>query len=877
MLPVEQIVGLLSTITAITTSAPEAKLHNHVRLCLDILYSTDLLEDANVQVTTGGRYAAEITSLLHKFRTRISSLLQCRTNQARWAAICLIKAGVETSPTFLQGTAVWIPMLLKLVNRPEHGLPLVERAIAVLTRIFVLTKSKSTLTRELTSPHLPTFSQYLLSPAVLSSDNLLAGLRSIYQILQTHPTTFRPQQQKTLDLTRSILFAEDDKNYPKQVLQSATDVYVSLVRCAQPKTQAEEWAKLFRDTLSVAEQTCDILFDCIREEKDSGRAPLQRRRTGPAEVCHLLSPERIGVHRMRTLLQVLQAFLSQPANFTPPIALPISPLISLLHRLFSIYPGTKPHPSAAVSTYQSLFAAYPNILKAAIPLISILATRIFSYSPSLALEFLHPVSFISLTWKGDTTIRTLCYTTLSYLLPLIGRTLSQKDAKPLLDVLSMACEDIIPPPAPVIIMKEPVGPSGSMLLTQPTSTGSTSTYRKRKAPTPQNKANTAAASSIHADQFLAPSSSHSAHGLGGDPCDAPLVKAAKLLATMALLNLQATSIPSEIRSRIERTMVLSAHAPGLLAAVLYPATKKRGSSLMPHLMAAYDTGATSGTVHIDDISEGIMEASMVHMAVEGLVYPRMQVIKPSGLDERGSSVAGSPVESRYPISPRAAIGIEGGEADYILPVSLEETIQPELDLPMDAPIDGENYPSPPPAPVPHHAKLPPSHGNGPLSAQPPAAPPPSAQQQQQPAGGMSPPLSVSPSLPRSNGAANGATNGTNGSNGGERNMFMPMAMPSPRGGVHAILPPSPLRQSMTIIDTDDDGNGEKFGREGKRVKFDDTVGDGEMSHSTGVSPIEALIGKIANGDDDDDDDDDDADIPEIVMGDSDGDEDEDEA
>ncbi|KAK6353669.1 hypothetical protein TWF696_005631 [Orbilia brochopaga] len=889
MLPPERIVALLSTITAtITSSVPESRLHNHIHVCLDILYSTNLLEDANIQVSQGGRHSSEITTLLHKLRTRISSLLQSRAGQARWAGICLVKAGIETSTTFLQGVAVWIPMLVKMVNRPESGSPITERAIAVLTRIFVLTTSKTALTRELTSPHLPTFSQSLLSPAVRSSGNIVVVLESISQILQTHPTTFRPQQQKTLELVRSILFAEDDKSYPTHILEAATTVYVNLVRCTLSKTQAEEWTKLFRDTISTAEQTCDILFECIIEEKDSDKLIGQRRRADPVEVHHLLSPERVGVRRVCTLLEILQAFLSQPANFTPPLSIPLSPLINLLQRLFFIYPGIKPHPSAAPSTYHLLLAAYPTILQAAIPVVSTLVGRLYTYSPSLAVEFLHPVAFISTTSKDIIPVRILCYDVIAYLISLIGRTLSPKDVQPLLEVFSTACEDIIPPPSPVIITKEPVGSSGSMLLTQPATTAPTSTYRKRKAPTPQNKANTPAASSMHADQFLTPGGS-STNNTAAGPNDQPLVKAAKQLLTVALLNIQSAAIPSELRSRIERTMVLSAHAPGLLAAVLYPATKKRGGSLLPHLMAIYDKDATNGKLHGQGVNEGVAEAALVHMAVEGLVYPRMQVIKTSGQEDRGPpSVVGSPVESRYIVSPRGAVAVGG--LDIVPPALLDEVIQQppppppppaeEADTPMDPPAnEEENYPSPPPAPVPQHAKLPASAAKGPTGPTPAAPAPAPIQQeqqpqqqqqqpQQQPAGAMSPPQSVPASLPKNNGGANGTANGVNGSgNGsggsGDRNVFMPMAMPSPRGGVHAVLPPSPLRQSMTILEAEDD-DGEKMGRQGKRLKVDDGAVDVDVAHSTSPSPIEALIGKI----DDDDDDDDDGDIPEIVMGDS---------
>ncbi|KAF3107476.1 hypothetical protein TWF569_007908 [Orbilia oligospora] len=833
MLPPDRIVALLSTVAS--TIAPskeedESRLHNNVAVCLDIIYSTTLLEDANAQVAAGGRYSAEITSFLHKIKTRISSLLQSRTPQARWAGVCLVKAGIETSSTFLQGVGLWIPMLLKMVNKPQDGGPIAERAIATLTRLFVLTTSKPTLTRELTSPHLPTFSQYLLSisAASASSDTLLVVLQSIAQILKTHPTTFRPQQTKTHQLVRSILFSEDDRVHSDEIVQAATAVYVSLIKCAQPKTQAEEWVKLFKETISTTEQTCDVLFDSINEEKDLDKN--SHRPRAETQVRHLLSPERIGIKRTCILLGVLQRLLSHPTNFNPAPSIPLSPLVSLLDRIFAVHPGIKPHPSAPPSTYHLLLASYPTVLLSAIPLITTLVTRASHYSPSLPLQFLHPLTFTFTTSsKHHTPLKGLVYTTLSQILSLTGRTLSPKDVQPLLEIFSSACEDIVPPPPPVIITKEPVSTPNSMLLTQPTST-----YKKRKAPAPQNKANTPAASSMHADQFLKPSFSSSSSSIVEET---PLILSAKTLLTTVLLTLPSPCIPSEIRSKLERTMVLSFHTPGLLAAVLYPSTKKRGGSLLPHLIASHTNDLTQASVGGNPIDE---EHTLLNMAIEATLYPRMQVVKPvsqPGNTSDGNSVLGSPIEGRFwgsAVSPSQNVNVLQPTT-----ASIDEIVSPptgEVDMTIsnsnpndDAPSEEESYyPPPPPAPVPQHATLPASSPN---------------KQSQAP---MSPPSIP----PRPNNSTNGTSSDNNSNtNGGGRN-YIPV--PSPGRGVHAALPPSPLRQSMSIFEAAEMEEGKERGS--KRVKLGD---DGRSP----LSFVEAVGGNAESDDEED--------IPEIVMGESD--------
>ncbi|EPS36341.1 hypothetical protein H072_10158 [Dactylellina haptotyla CBS 200.50] len=829
----ERVVSQLSAAVAQLASVPDKSLHTAVALPLDLLSSSPLLDDASALVQAGGRHSAEASLLLHKLKTRISSLLQSRVAPARWAGVCLVKAGVESSPSFLQNVAPWMPMLLKMVARPEFP---TERAIATLTRIFVLTTSKPALTRELTSPHLPTFCQHLLALAASSQDHILPVLHSIAWILRTHPTTFRPQHQKTLDLVRSILLADDDAA-PDDVITAATAVHVALVRCAQPRAQGEEWVKLFRDAVDTADRTCDVLFQSVIEEKDvdSATRPIKH---GNGDVDHLLSPERIGIRRVRILLGVIEALLAQPASSSPPPSIPLSPLLGLLDRLFAVHPLTKPNPASPPASYHLLLSAYPAVLRSAVSVLSAAVSRLSGHCPSLALQFLHPLSFAFNTSKHHSPLRAQLYAALSHCLALVGRTLSQKDVHPLLETLSAACEDIIPPPPPVIITKEPVSTPGSMLLIQPASSGSTSTYKKRKAPAPQNKANTPAASSMHADQFLKGGLTPS---ITNNTDDTPLVKSAKTLLTAVILNIPSASIPSETRSKIERTMVLSGHTPGLLAAVLYPATKKRGGSLLPHLMAVHARDIQDTTTALTD------QDILLNMAVEGTLHPRMQAVKPvnTNFSDDRSSILSSPVDGRFWAgSPQPTTA------------SLDEVIsQPEVvDIAMSTTTpEGESYPEPPPAPVPQHAKLPASpKGKAAVPVPPPSAPPvtQSNPNHQQPAGAMSPP----PSIPASSAPRNG-TNGTgsNGTGDSNRNMFMPM--PSPGRGVHAALPPSPLRQSMSIFEAEDERADGKLGREGKRVKMDD-----------GRSPLGMGVLNRGSSPDADDSDDDDADIPEIIMG-----------
>ncbi|KAK6342245.1 hypothetical protein TWF730_001722 [Orbilia blumenaviensis] len=869
--------ALLSTIAAIVCQDDISTIHDDkIFACLDVLYSTPVLEDAHSHISSStapvavlgggnGRVSIEqLSSLLHRFKTRISALLQSKSPRTRWLAICLVKAAVETSPSFLQSAAgPWIPFLLQAVR--VDG-PVGERAIATLTRIFVLTVGKPALTRDLTSPHLPSFAQHLLSnitnntaapgssSCVLkaSEDRLLATLEAIAQILRTHPTPFRPHQSKALALIKNILFPPSQCYYSDNVVKAATTVYVLLVRCAQPKAQAAEWLALFNDTISQTHNVCDTLFRCVIEENDSSN----RDNNGGNKENMEGGEGEGGTRRVCVLLGVIDSLLSHPITTVsnPAPSIPLAPLVALLDRLFAIHPGLKPsHLSPSSSTSSSspvvqphllLLGCYPVVLLSAIPLITTIATRTSDFCPQLALQLLHPLAFSFTTGcsKTHSTLRPRIYAAVSHLLSLVGTTLSAKDTLPLLEIFSSAADDIIPPRPPVIITKEPVpSSSDSMLLTQPTST-----YKKRKAPAPQNKANTPAASTLHPDHFLSPSSASSSPSSVLFPSSekTPAVAAAKALLTTALFKLPSTSIPSELRAKLDRTMVLSSHVPGLLAAVLYPPVKKLGASLLPHLIAAHSSDLQR---HHNKGEEQVL----LNMAIEATIHPRMQVVKPTSaaLSTDANSVLGSPVEGRFWI---AASPVPTASIDEFVSVPPPQAVTSlETDIAMslsnngntnDAPAEDEGsyYPPPPPAPVPQHATLPASSSNKPN----PAA--------QTTSIAMSPPSTV----PRNgssgvNGTGQSSENNSNGAGG--RSMYMPM--PSPGRGVHAALPPSPLRQSMSIFEA----GGDEKERGSKRLKVDD--GRSPLSMVEVMSPVDK---RIVGSDDEEDDDDE---IPEIVMGD----------
>lgn len=113
----------LRTITSLLTS--DVSLPTHIPTIVSLLYSSSVLESCNSVASASGINAQKRKSvgagedvgvLLHKYKTRVSSLLQSKTPQARWSGVALVKASVESSFECLASHGgSWVRLLVPLL------------------------------------------------------------------------------------------------------------------------------------------------------------------------------------------------------------------------------------------------------------------------------------------------------------------------------------------------------------------------------------------------------------------------------------------------------------------------------------------------------------------------------------------------------------------------------------------------------------------------------------------------------------------------------------------------------------------------------------------------------------------------------------------
>ncbi|TKA73001.1 hypothetical protein B0A55_05211 [Friedmanniomyces simplex] len=146
-----------ATLRAITyrlSSTPPKQIpHVAAQLACNLWACKDLISSPPAPTKQGNEGSVTI----NRFRTYLSSLLQDRTIEGRWAGVVLVKATIEAGGVeVLSKTNAWVRSLLGILKKPD---PPTTRILAVitLTRIFTLTWEYTNLIREIATPALPAF------------------------------------------------------------------------------------------------------------------------------------------------------------------------------------------------------------------------------------------------------------------------------------------------------------------------------------------------------------------------------------------------------------------------------------------------------------------------------------------------------------------------------------------------------------------------------------------------------------------------------------------------------------------------------------------------------------------------------------------------
>lgn len=523
--------------------------------------------------------------VVHRLNTQITSLLQSRTHQERWAAAALIKAYSEAGgwEVLSKSASKWVAGLVG--NLKKHGPPLARTTmIMTLTRIFTLTWGNPSLIREITTPSLPGFITAclgLIGGPEANAKTLSAVLNAFTHLAPRHPAIFRTFLDKIKSVTRDIARCATQ---PQALRALASRLAVVLHHCKPKDTAAASWTDDLTVTINEAHTQLDRLLDGVQEHWQSQS---ERGATDSATQLPVHdAPARVeAVHNAADALPLLlthcDTLLSTPTSMV--VSVRIGMVSDLLSRLYATA-GCLGLPSAQSTQFKpDVTREEQHAVLAVLPTLhaSVLAFThlLVSTHHATVLPILQP-AIDQLVWifrseYTQTQVRSAAYNLLSTILDTIGPSLSKEVVTTLLTIIKACCTDLI------------------------------------DAPGDTSQLDTAAdkdVSQVNADSI----SRKTTTATVAEPARNLATAAAQSLLPVLLAKLPSKCVPDAIRIQMDRTALLTRNKEALLASVLNPPAVRQGqrasASLLPFLAREYPQDPQ----------------------VEALLRPRMPIIQTTG-------------------------------------------------------------------------------------------------------------------------------------------------------------------------------------------------------------------------------------------------------
>ncbi|CVL07800.1 hypothetical protein FPRO06_02277 [Fusarium proliferatum] len=560
------------------TQLPHAlpSLINHILHCKEPLSAPS---DRKVKDS-----APEAAQLVHKLKASITTHLNGRSREARFAAVALIKTVVDVGGwEILRGCQPWVTGLLSVVEKSDP-IASKELAIVTLTRIYISVQPYQTLVREIATPTIPTFVTACIKLISLpkNGEKLQTPLSAIETICDSlsaliplYPTTIRPSNSKLRTAVKPYLVPtqSDETVVPQSLQRASRKLVISLHHVAAKAGGSDEWAKLIDTLLKELHSTADQILRAVEESWEGtggftrSQVELDNEPNGVGSSADELpswSGINAGADRLIGLFQYLSDCLRYPTK--APVTIPTSALVDAASRLLLIArlspksqtwdQALQTNAAIAREEKDELWAALPDIHIAALHLIEALFQRLGQNAVSIAPEILDHLVRVFKSGINLPTVRTTGYAVLKEILLISGPTLSKPSVGSLDPIFGACCRDL----------QQDAGHLKE--AEKPAATGTDS------------KKNSIAA---NADLFLQPQ----AAAVVSTPSLEPKHKAAAAnLLPVILSKVPQRHLKASLRGLVDQTAILTNSHDAMLASVLNPYKDQRGRvypSILPHL------------------------------------------------------------------------------------------------------------------------------------------------------------------------------------------------------------------------------------------------------------------------------------------------------
>lgn len=538
---------------------------------------------------------SETAVVVHKFKTRISTLLAEKSPQAKWAAVVLIKATVETGGwEVLRASGAWIRGLLGILQRPDLAITK-ELSIITLTRIFLLSQDHHSIVREITTPS--------LTPFITSCLNILkarpsAGekrkakgqyslpltvIQALCELIPNHPSLFRPfvaqlrlLVQPLIAPTQSDLGISREKSHSITTLliaEHSRKLFVVVNVCAPKNTSGDEWTRSVQNVINSSHRTASLVFRAVMEDWEPSSTRLQSESIATSVFSETISDLEsddlglpgwrgiyAGMERLDGLLRTIQTFLT--GSTLSNVNLPISSILDVVARVLSVTAplaengngargGLRVNSEIGRDEREGLSASLPNVHVVALGVLSTLISRLGYISASFCQGALTQALWLFESEFASSDIRKMTYELIAEILALVGLSLSKSTAPLVSKCAKKCCEDLMSPTS---------SSCGQLDSTQPS--------RKLAAN---------GAAILNADSYFRSPATRT-EGLA--------VPSSIQLSASKLLPFLLTHVPRDflsfgMRAEIDRVAILTRNKEAMLASVLNPPLKPKSGPEMP--------------------------------------------------------------------------------------------------------------------------------------------------------------------------------------------------------------------------------------------------------------------------------------------------------
>ena len=449
--------------------------------CANVLQNPPSLRQTN--------YESEIAVVIHKFKTRISTLLVEKSPQAKWAAVVLIKATVETGGLeVLRTSGAWIRGLLGILQRPDPSFTK-QLSIITLTRFFLLSQDHHSIVREITIPSLTPFITSclnILKARPSSGDKRKAKdhyslpntvIQALCELIPNHPSLFRPfvaqirlLVQPLIAPTQSDLGMSREQslntNTPS-IAEYSRKLFVLLNVCAPKKLSGDEWTRSVQDVINSSHRTADLVFRAVIEDWESSSTRIKSDSIATRVFSETISDMEsddlglpgwrgiyAGMERLDGLLRTIQTFLTGSTSTN--VNLPISSILDVVARVLSVKAPLAENGNAARGGLrvnseidrderEGLLSSLPNVHVLALGVLSTLISRLGYISTSFCQGALTQALWLLESELANSDTRKMTYELTAEILALVGLSLSKSTAPLVSKCAEKCCEDLMSP------------------------------------------------------------------------------------------------------------------------------------------------------------------------------------------------------------------------------------------------------------------------------------------------------------------------------------------------------------------------------------------------------------------------------------------------